>query len=58
MMKLVKKIILSFFLIYSFNIISVNFNLIIPINIITIGIITLFDIPGMISLFVIKFLCF
>ena len=45
--KTIKKIILSFFLLYWFNNIGVNFNLIIPINIVTIILITFFDIPGL-----------
>ncbi len=45
--KTIKKIILSFFLLYWFNNIGVNFNLIIPINIVTILLITLLDIPGL-----------
>ncbi|MBQ7104680.1 MAG: pro-sigmaK processing inhibitor BofA family protein [Bacilli bacterium] len=45
--KNIKKIILSFFLLYWFNNIGVNFNLIIPINIVTILLITLLDIPGL-----------
>lgn len=43
----IKRIILSFFLLYWFNNIGVNFNLIIPINIITIFLIYIFDIPGL-----------
>lgn len=58
MLKMIKKIVLSFFLIYSFNLIAVNFNLIIPINIFTIGLITFFDVPAMFILGVIKFLYF
>ena len=45
--KTIKKIILSFFLLYWFNNIGVNFNLKIPINIVTIILITFFDIPGL-----------
>ena len=43
----IKKIILSFFLLYWFNNIGMNFNLIIPINIVTLFITYLFDIPGL-----------
>lgn len=35
-----KRFILSSFIIYGYNLISVNFNLMIPINIFTIGIVT------------------
>ena len=58
MFKMLKKIVLSFFLIYSFNLVSIKFNLIIPINIFTIGLITLFDIPAIFVLGIIKFLYF
>jgi pro-sigmaK processing inhibitor BofA len=44
---ILNKIILSFFILYWFNQIGVNFNLIIPINIITLIIIFLLDIPGL-----------
>lgn len=58
MLKMIKKIVLSFFLIYSFNLISVSFNLIIPINIFTIGLITFFDVPAIFVLGMLKFLYF
>ena len=44
---ILNKIILSFFILYWFNQIGVNFNLTIPINIITLIIIFLLDIPGL-----------
>jgi len=44
---ILKKIILSFFLLYWFNKIGINFNMIIPINIITLLFVFLFDIPGL-----------
>lgn len=44
---IIKKVILSFFLLYWFNKIGINFNLIIPINIITLTIVFLCDIPGL-----------
>ena len=44
---ILSKITLSFFLLYWFNQIGVNFNLIIPINIITLIIVFLLDIPGL-----------
>ena len=45
---------MSAFLIYAFNIIGVNFNIIIPINIWTIGFTSIFDISGIIVLLVLK----
>ena len=48
--KIIQKIILSFFLLYWFNQIGINFNLIIPINIVTLIVVYLFDIPGLMML--------
>lgn len=45
-----KRIIINSFLIYTFNVIAVNFNLNIPINIWTMTYVGLFDIPGLITL--------
>ena len=44
---ILNKFILSFFILYWFNQIGVNFNLIIPINIVTLIIVFIFDVPGM-----------
>ncbi|MBE6150611.1 MAG: hypothetical protein E7162_02185 [Firmicutes bacterium] len=44
---ILSRIILSFFLLYWFNQIGINFNLIIPINIITLFVVFLCDIPGL-----------
>ncbi len=45
-----KKFILSFIILYGFNTIGNNFNIIIPINTITISIITALGFPGLFSL--------
>lgn len=45
--KIIQRVIISFFLLYWFNKIGTNFNMIIPINIITLTIIFLCDIPGL-----------
>lgn len=44
---IIKRISLSFFLLYCFNNIGLNFNLIIPINIITLSVVYFCDIPGL-----------
>ena len=44
---ILSKIAFSFFILYWFNQIGINFNLIIPINIITLIIVFLCDIPGL-----------
>ena len=53
-MKYLKRIIMGSFLIYAFNMIAVNFNIILPINLWTIGFTSLFDISGLIILLIIK----
>ena len=55
---LLKKIVFSVFLIYGFNIIAEPLNLIIPINIITVGAITLLGMPALLSLIAIYFIVF
>jgi pro-sigmaK processing inhibitor BofA len=47
MKKIAKKIIFSFLLLYTYNLIAVTYSLMIPINYITVGIITLLDTPGL-----------
>ena len=48
--KLIRKIIFSFLLLYKYNLIGVSYNLIVPINIYTIGLLTFLDGPGLILL--------
>lgn len=55
---LVKKIILSFVILYGFNTIGSNFNLIIPINIITVSLITLLGFPALLSLVLLLVIAF
>lgn len=45
-MKIIKKIIFAVIMLYSFNLIAVKFGVIIPINYITILLITMLDIPA------------
>lgn len=47
---ILKRIIVNSFLIYTFNVIAVNFNMNIPFNIWTMTYVGLFDIPGLITL--------
>ena len=49
-MDLIKKIIFSFVVLYGFNAIGSNFNVIIPINVITITLITVLGFPAVFSL--------
>ena len=54
MIKIIKKVILATFLIYAFNIVSVNFNIVLPINLWTIGFTSIFDISGLMIILIIK----
>ena len=49
-MNIVKKIVLSAFALYGYNLIAVNFNMIIPINIINVGLMSYFGIPALLTL--------
>ena len=55
---LFKKIIFSFVILYSFNTIASNFSLIIPINIITVSIITILGLPALFSLILLLVIAF
>jgi len=55
---LIKKIVFSVFLIYGFNLIASPLNLIIPINIITVGLLTILGVPALLSLIAIYFIVF
>ena len=54
--ELVKKIVISGFLLYGYNLIAVNFNMILPINIITILSITFSGSPALFALVLFKIL--
>ncbi|MDO4995643.1 MAG: pro-sigmaK processing inhibitor BofA family protein [Bacilli bacterium] len=53
-MKLLKRIVLSFVLLYTYNLLAIYVNLIIPINIITVALVTFLGIPGFIVLVIYK----
>lgn len=48
--KILKKILFSIILLYSFNVIAVKFGIIVPINYISVLLLTILDIPGMVML--------
>lgn len=48
--KLIKKVIFAFLLLYTYNLVATSFNLIVPINYITVGLLTFLDAPGLILL--------
>ena len=49
-----KRFILSAFILYGYNLFSVNFNMIIPINFVTLGMIFLLGAPGLVTLVLFK----
>lgn len=55
-MLLIKKIVLSAFVLYGYNLIAVNFNMIIPINYITVGLMTILGGPVLVALVLFKIL--
>lgn len=55
---LLKKILFSFFILYGFNTISSNFNLVIPINLITLSLVTVLGFPGLLSLVLLLVIAF
>ena len=55
---IIKKIIVSSFLLYGYNLISVTLGLIIPINIITVLILVIFGYPSLFSLILIQVLIY
>ena len=54
---LLERIILSVLLIYAYNKLSLPLNIIIPINLITIFLVTLFGIPSILMLILFSLLC-
>lgn len=51
---LVKRIILSAFVLYGYNLIAVNFNVTVPINIYTLSFVTFLGSPALIALILFK----
>lgn len=50
----VRRFIMSFFILYGYNLIAANFNMVIPINFITIGSLTLLGVPSLLALLLLK----
>lgn len=53
---IVKKVVISGFLLYGYNLIAVNFNMILPINFVTLLSIAFFGTPALIALVLFKIL--
>lgn len=49
-LNILKKVVIAFCIVYLFNLIGVGLNIIIPLNIITITVVSLLGIPGLLSL--------
>lgn len=49
-LSLLKKVILSFIILYGYNLIASNFNMVIPINIITVGVVAILGVPSLVAL--------
>lgn len=58
LIKISEKGILAFFALYSYNLLAQNFNLIIPINMITVLVVTIFDLLGLLGLIFLYLLIF
>lgn len=56
--KILKKVIFAVLLIYAYNKLAFPLNLIIPINILTVLIVSLFGIPAILMLVLFSLLCF
>ncbi len=52
--KALKRVIFTAFLLYGYNLIAVNFNMIIPINLFTIGFVTFLGVPAILALVLFK----
>lgn len=51
---IMKKIIMSYIILYGYNLIAVNFNMVIPINIITVVSIAILGAPTLLALILLK----
>lgn len=52
--EILKKVVLSFVILYSYNLIAVNFNMIIPINLFTVLIVAILGAPALLALILFK----
>lgn len=58
MFNILKRIIISAFILYGYNLIITPINLTIPINLITVGLLTVFGIPALFALIIILIVVF
>ncbi len=57
-LNIIKSFVLSAFILYGYNLIATNFNLVIPINLITVGAVGILGFPMLFVLVLIKVLIF
>lgn len=55
-LNLLKKIVLSFIILYGYNLIASNFNMVIPINIITVSVVAILGVPSLFALLLLRIL--
>ena len=55
-MKYGKRIVLGAFILYGYNVIAANFNMVVPINFLTVGMIGILGSPALIALILLKIL--
>lgn len=48
--KILRKIVFAFILLYTYNLVAISYNLMVPINFLTLGIVSLLDVPGLATL--------
>lgn len=51
---IIKRIVMSYLILYGFNLIAVNFNMVIPINLITVSTVAVLGVPALIGLILLK----
>lgn len=56
--KVIKNVIMAAVLLYAYNRFAISFNAIIPINVISVGLVSLLGIPAMIGLILFNFIIF
>lgn len=56
--RILRKLLVAAFLIYGYNVLAQPLNLLIPLNILTIGYVGIFGVPGLISLIIILMYAF
>lgn len=49
-----KRVVLSFIILYGYNLIASNFNMVIPINLITVAVVSVLGVPSLIALLLLK----